>query len=158
MTEPVLHPDFADLLAFFHDHDVRYLIIGAHALAAHGVQRATGDLDLWVEPSVQNATRVFSALAEFGAPLEAHGIVLDDFTHPGNVYQMGLPPRRIDVLTSITAVEFSDAWADRTHVRINGRSIPVAGRASLIRNKQATGRPKDANDVLALLQQEPSEE
>ncbi len=152
MTEPVLHPDFDDLLALFAAHDVRYLVVGAHALATHGVQRATGDLDLWVEPTTANAARVMAALAEFGAPLQAHGVAAEDFAAKDNVYQMGLPPRRIDILTSITAVEFPQAWTDRTYVEINGRNTPVAGRASLIQNKRATGRPRDMNDVIALLE------
>lgn len=150
MTRPELHEDFADLLDSFVDHGVRFLLVGAHALATHGVERATGDLDIWVAPDPQNAQRVHDALAAFGAPLAAHGVRVSDFANPGNVYQLGLPPRRIDVLTSITAVPFDEAWRDRQTVLVAGHEISVAGRQTLLRNKRATGRPKDLLDVRAL--------
>ena len=89
---PVLNEDFRDLLELFAEHGVRFLVVGAHALAVHGVSRATGDLDVLVDPEEQNARRVMAALAEFGAPLGRHGVGLAELASPGWVYQMGLPP------------------------------------------------------------------
>lgn len=93
---------------------------------------------------------MYNALSDFGAPLAAHGIRVADFAAPGNVYQLGLPPRRIDVLTAITGVSFEQAWEDRTMLMVTGHDVPVAGRQTLLVNKRATGRPKDMIDVLAL--------
>lgn len=103
-----MNPDFRDLLAAFNAHGVEYLVVGAHALAAHGHVRATKDLDVWVRPSASNAPRVLNALREFGAPL--HDLVEDDLSRPGVVFQIGVAPLRIDVVTKIDGVEFQDAW------------------------------------------------
>jgi hypothetical protein len=105
--------DFRDLLAAFLTHEVRFLVVGAHALAVHGIPRATADLDVWVEPTGANAARVWEALAAFGAPLGTLRITRDDFTRPEVVVQFGLPPRRIDILTSVSGVSFAEAWDDR---------------------------------------------
>ena len=94
-----LNEDFHDLLVEFSDEGVEFLLVGAFAVAFHGVPRATGDMDVFVRPSSENAKRVHAALARFGAPLKSAGVVQADFEQPGVVYQMGLPPRRIDVLT-----------------------------------------------------------
>jgi len=147
---PDFNDDFRDLLACLRDAQVDYVIVGAHALAAHQLPRATGDLDVLVRPSDDNATRVYRALAAFGAPLTAHGVRSADFATPGTVYQLGLPPRRIDVLTSISGVTFDEAWAGRLEVELHGERMPVLGRDELIRNKRAAGRPKDLADVHAL--------
>ena len=103
-----MNPDFRDLLAEFNAHGVEYLVVGAHALAAHGHVRATRDLDIWVRPERQNAQRVLRALASFGATL--HELTEEDLTQPGLVYQLGVPPVRIDVITAIDGVGFADAW------------------------------------------------
>ena len=103
--------DFRDLLHEFNAGGVDYLIVGAHALAAHGVVRATKDLDVWVRPTVENARLAYSALAAFGAPL--HQLERDDLVSADVVFQIGVAPVRIDILTSIDGVEFDDAWADR---------------------------------------------
>lgn len=142
--------DFRDLLTALVDAKVRFLIVGAHALAAHGVPRVTGDLDVWVEPTAGNARRVWNALGAFGAPLESLRIREADFATPGIVAQFGLPPYRIDVLTTISGVEFADAWS--AHVAGEMWGVPVAflGRDDFIRNKRASGRRKDLDDIAAL--------
>lgn len=148
--EPHLFDDVRDLLQVFADCGVEYLVVGAHALAAHGLPRATGDFDVFVRPAADNAARVFRALGLFGAPLEAHGVATEDFAQEGTVYQLGLPPRRIDVLTAISGVSFEEGHASRINARVAGLDIPVIGRSALIANKRASGRQKDLLDVLAL--------
>jgi hypothetical protein len=142
--------DFLDLLAAFLAGDVRFLVVGAHAMAVHGVPRATGDLDVWIAPDRGNADKAWSAVAEFGAPLSSMGVTPDDFGRPDQVVQVGLPPRRIDILTSISGVAFDDAWPDRVVHETGGLAVPFLGRAALIRNKQASGRTKDLADLEAL--------
>lgn len=126
---------------------VEFIVVGAHALAAHGYPRATGDIDILVRPTSENAARVITALQRFGAPVEAHGISQADFEQLGNVYQIGLPPRRIDILTEISGVSFDEAWASRVEAQLGGRTLAILGRAMLIRNKRATGRDKDLLDA-----------
>jgi len=147
---PALNDDFREMLEALTDADVEFVIVGAHALAVHGVPRATGDIDVLVRPSPENAVRVMAALLAFGAPVAAHGVTRADFERPGNVYQIGLPPRRIDLLTEITGVSFDEAWADRVIVERDGLSLPFLSRAALLRNKDATGRDKDALDAKLL--------
>lgn len=140
-----LAKDFRDLLRAFVDHDVRFLIVGAYALAVLGRPRATGDLDVWIDPTPENAGRAFAALREFGAPL--HDLTPDDLAHPGVVFQIGLPPLRIDVLTQITGVEFTAAWPGRQAAMFDDVSVPVLGRDDFLRNKRATGRLQDLADA-----------
>ncbi len=124
---------------------VEFLVVGGYALAAHGFPRATGDMDLWIRRSPENAERVWRALHAFRAPLV--NLELKDLQSRDIVFQIGAPPRRIDILTSIDAVEFDDAWGRRKEVRIEGRSVAVIGHDDLLRNKKALGRPKDLADV-----------
>jgi hypothetical protein len=142
--------DFRDLLAAFGAAGVRFLVVGAHALAAYGVPRATGDLDLWVEPTPNNSTLVWRAMAAFGAPLDTLGIEQADFVKPDQVIQLGLPPYRVDILTSLSGVEFDEAWAGRLDGTLFGAPVAFIGRDALIRNKRATGRPKDFEDIRSL--------
>lgn len=128
----------------------RFLVVGAHALSAHGVPRATVDLDIWVWPDSENAQRVFEALARFGAPLEALGVTTADFINPDNVAQFGLPPFRIDIMTSVSGVDFDAAWEERVEDRIEGVLVPIIGRDSFIKNKRASGRKKDLADLESL--------
>jgi len=128
--------------------DAEVLVVGAHALALHGRPRATGALDIWVRSTRANAERVWEALLRFGAPLQ--DLTCEDLTGPGLVYQIGLPPRRIDLLTSITGVTWPDAWSDRVHVDVQGINVPILGKSTLIANKRATGRAQDLVDVAAL--------
>jgi len=139
-----------DLLAALLAADARFLIVGAHALAVHGVPRATGDLDVWIPLDLTNVDRVFSALIRFGAPMAAMGVSRDDFARPDMVVQIGLPPRRIDILTSISGVRFDEAWPARVTHDVSGLAVPFLGRAALVRNKRATGRTKDRADLEAL--------
>ena len=145
-----MNEDFRDVLALLLGAEARFLVVGAHALAVHGVPRATGDLDVWVDRESANVERVFAALTRFGAPLLALGISRGDFEAPDRVIQIGLPPRRIDILTGITGVEFGAAWAQRVVSRVAGLDVPFLGRADLIANKKATGRLRDLADVEAL--------
>lgn len=147
---PQLFEDTRDLLLAFEEAGVAYLIVGAHALAAHGIPRATADFDVWVRPDEANAARVMQALLAFGAPVAAHSVRVEDFVRPGTVYQLGLPPRRIDVLTAISGVEFDEAWTDRLEIEADGQRLPVLGRAALLKNKLASGRAKDLLDAQAL--------
>ena len=142
--------DFRDVLREFVAHQVVFLIVGAHALAVHGIPRATGDLDVLVQANSGNAARVLAALASFGAPLDELGISLDDFVRPDVVAQLGLPPYRIDILTSISGVAFDSAWEDRVEGTVAGVEVPVLGRASLRKNKRASGRPQDLADLQAM--------
>jgi hypothetical protein len=127
---------------------VRFVIVGAYAVSVHAEPRATGDLDVFVEPTPENAARVHEALLRFGAPLRE--ITVADLATPNIVFQIGLPPRRIDILTSITAVSFVEAWEERVEVTYGDVRVPVIGRLALIRNELALGRPRDLSDVDSL--------
>lgn len=132
-----------------------YLIIGAHALAVHGFIRGTKDLDVWIRPSAENAPRVHRALVSFGAP--AGDVSVEDFARPGIVYQIGVPPVRIDITTSIDGVTFDEAWPVRVTASFEGQPVAVLSRAHLIRNKRATGRPQDLVDVQRLEDESPAD-
>ena len=142
--------DFRDLLAALNEAGVRCLVVGAHALAAHGVPRVTGDLDVWVEPTPANATRVWRALAAFGAPLASLNIGEADFARPDQVIQLGLPPFRIDILTSVSGVDFPTAWTGRLSGTLFDVPVSFIGREAFIQNKRASGRPKDLDDIRSL--------
>jgi len=136
------------MLSALSEESVEYLLVGAYALAVHGHPRATGDIDIWVRPTPENAGRVLRAVARFGAPLR--DLSAADLSTPGTVFQIGVPPRRIDLMTSIDAVEFDAAWTGRLQARVGDRDVPVIGKSDLVRNKRATGRPQDLADVAAL--------
>lgn len=140
-----LAADFRDLLHAFVAHDVRFLVVGAYALAVLGRPRATGDLDVWVEATPENAQRTLAALTDFGAPLR--DLRVADLACAGIVFQIGLPPLRIDVLTAIDGVEFAGAWRRRITADFDGIRVPVIGRDDFVRNKRATGRLKDRADA-----------
>jgi hypothetical protein len=139
------NPHFFDLLSEFNAARVRYLVVGAHVLSYYGRPRTTGDLDLWVEPARRNAERVFRALASFGAPLE--GISPADFWTPGTIFQIGVVPSRIDILTSLTEVTFATAWKNRRQAHYGGLSISLLAERDFIRNKRAVGRTRDLADA-----------
>jgi len=145
-----MNRDFAEMLSALSAAGAEYLVVGAYALAAHGRPRATGDLDIWVRPSSDNADKVWAALAGFGAPLSA--LKKQDLTTPGIVFQIGVEPVRIDILTAIDGVDFDGAWTRRIVVDVDGQSVPLLGKDDLIRNKRAAGRPQDLADVAALEQ------
>jgi hypothetical protein len=143
-----MNPDFVDLLRAFIAADVRFLVVGAYALAVHGRPRATGDLDVWVEANPVNAPKVLQALAAFGAPM--HELSEADFARPGVTYQIGLPPGRIDILTELTGLSFADAWPDRIRRPFGEVDVDFIGRDAFIRNKRATGRARDLADAEGL--------
>jgi len=140
-----LASDFRDLLRSFVDREVRFLVVGGYALAVHGRPRATGDLDLWIDATPENAERAHAALHDFGAPLR--DLTREDLTRPGTVFQIGLPPLRIDVLTSLTGVTFGAAWDERTEAEFEGVRFPVLGRRQLLANERALGRAQDLADI-----------
>lgn len=140
-----MNPDFVEMLSALSAEGVEYLVVGAYALAAHGLPRATGDLDIWVRPTPENGERVLRALRTFGAPLL--GLTRDDLLRSDTVFQIGVVPSRIDLLTGLTGVAFEEAWPSRISVTIEGLAIPVIGFEELLRNKEATGRPRDLADA-----------
>lgn len=142
-----MNDDFLDFLAALESAGVRFLVVGAHAMAVHGVPRATGDLDVWLDCDEGNAGRAWAALESFGAPAAAMGVSREDLCTPGMVVQIGLPPRRIDLLTQVTGLRFADAWADRTVHAVGDLDVPFLGRRSLLANKRATNRAKDRADL-----------
>ena len=141
----MLNPDFRDMLSALCDEGVEFIVVGAYALAAYGSPRATGDIDIWVRATDENAQRVWRALQSFGAPL--FDLSVDDLKKPDIVFQVGVVPRRIDIITSITAVTFDEAWPERKEVEIAGLKFAVLGRNHLIQNKRAVARPKDIADI-----------
>lgn len=145
-----MNDDFRDLLDALLRTGARFLVVGAHAMAVHGVPRATGDLDVWIEPTPANGDLVWRALVAFGAPVGTLGIARADLETPGLVVQIGLPPRRIDLMTTLSGLDFEAAWERRVTHRVGARDIPFLGREDLVRNKRASGRPKDLADLAVL--------
>lgn len=140
--------DFKDMLSGLSDAEVDFLLVGAYAMAAHGHPRATGDLDVWIRAEPRTAAKVLRVLADFGAPL--HDISADDLCQPEIVFQIGVEPSRIDILTSVSGLTFEAAWQNRISIEIDGLTIPVIGLGDLIKNKLACARPKDIADALTL--------
>lgn len=136
------------MLSAFADAKVEFLVVGAYALAAHGIPRATGDLDFWIRRTPQNADRVLRALEAFGAPMDK--VTREDLLAPDMVVQLGVAPSRIDILTSIDGVEFDESWLNRLVARVEDVDVPILSREDLIRNKRASGRPRDLADVAEL--------
>jgi len=143
-----MNRDFAEMLIALSAEGAEVLVVGAYAVAGHGLPRATGDIDLWVRPSPENAARVWRALERFGAPRSR--LTPASFTEPDIVYQIGLPPNRIDILTTIDGVAFADAWAERVMSTVDGVTFPMISKHHLLVNKRATGRPQDLADVTRL--------
>ena len=143
-----VNSDFTDLLNLFNDSNVKYLVIGGYALIQHAEPRYTKDLDLWVSTDITNATVVFQALRDFGAPLE--GMTVNDFAEEGYFYQMGVPPVRVDILMGIPGIAFEKAWANRIEVDFDGMPIIFISKKDLITAKRAAGRPQDMIDVALL--------
>lgn len=140
-----LGKDFRDLLELLNRHGVRYLAVGGFAVAVHGRPRYTKDLDLWVEVSPENAKRIVAALDDFG--FASFGLRAEDFLNPDGMIQLGYEPNRVDFLTKLDGVGFAEAYPMRVSVRIGEIDVPVIGRASLIANKRALGRPHDLDDA-----------
>jgi hypothetical protein len=140
-----LPPDFKEFLRLLNSKEVRYLVVGGYALGVHGYVRATGDIDIWVERSPGNATKIAAAILEFGF----RGPELKEslFLEPDRVVRMGLPPIRIEVLTGISGVTFEECYAARMAVDLDGTPVGVISLADLKRNKRAAGRTKDLADL-----------
>jgi len=145
--------DFEELFACLIARNVRFIVVGGHALAYHGRPRYTNDLDVFVEPNPENAARLLLALADFGfSSLELKAA---DFDRPGMVVQLGIAPNRIDLLTAIDGVSFDQAWQGRVAGRFGTESVPFLGRRELLANKRAVGRLQDLADIEALESDEP---
>ncbi len=143
-----LQPDFKELLELFNAHGVEYLVVGAYALAFHGSPRNTGDIDLLVRVHPENAKRIVSALTAFG--FGSLGLKEGDFLLPDQVVQLGVPPVRVDILTSLSGVSWEEAFSGRISGNYGDVPIFFIGKNEYIKNKRATGRKKDAADIEAL--------
>jgi len=141
----MLNEDYRDMLQILLGNRVRFLVVGAYALGAHGYPRATGDFDIWVDNSADNAKKIRTSLAEFGAPLS--DISDSTFTEEGIIFQIGVAPRRIDIITHIDGVNFASAYGNRQIIEVEGLNIPFISKEDLITNKRSTGRAKDALDA-----------
>lgn len=140
--------DFVDLLGLLEKHGVRFIVVGGYAVAAHGHPRYTKDLDVWVEPTADNAGRVVSALEEFG--FASLGLSPSDFSEAGVVVQLGREPGRVDLLTGVSGLEFDAVYSHRVIATFGASAVPILDRASLIINKRAAGRPQDLADAAKL--------
>jgi hypothetical protein len=140
--------DYKELLALFNEHGVDFVIVGAFALAFHGAPRYTGDLDILVRPDRENAARIVKALDAFG--FGSLGVTVDDLAGPDQVLQLGYPPQRVDLVTSLTGVAWEEAVEGRIGAEYGGVPVAYLGRNELIRNKRALGRKKDEADIEAL--------
>jgi hypothetical protein len=143
-----LHPDWREFIGLLNSHAVEYVIVGAYARAFHGVPRSTGDIDFFVRPSAENSLRLERVLQAFG--FGSLGLAAADFQHPGRIIQLGVAPYRIDIITSISAVPFEEAWEDRVPADLDGMPVWFLSRRAYRRNKAAAGRPKDLADLEAL--------
>jgi hypothetical protein len=143
-----LAPDFDEFIGSLTAHGVEFVVVGAYALAFHGAPRFTGDLDILIQPTTDNATRLLAALKAFGFPVTELGPTA--IADPRRMLEMGVPPVQIHVMSSISGVDWHEAWADRTEGRLGGHNVHFLGRATFLRNKRAAGRPKDLADIDAL--------
>lgn len=140
--------DFKDFISFLNENDVEYLLVGGFAVAIHGFPRLTGDIDFWVKPSNENSLKVAKAIESFG--LGFMGFKADDFNEKDQVFQFGVPPHRIDLMTSIENVEFDEAYKNKLQIQHDGITVNVLSKEYLIKNKVATGRGKDKIDAIEL--------
>jgi len=144
----MLNEDYKDILRALSVEKVKYLLVGAYAMAAHGYPRSTLDIDFWVMQSPENADAIMRALQRFGAPL--HDLSAEDLQRNGTVFQIGVAPRRIDIITEATGLEFEEAYGRSQPITIDGIEVRIPSIADLIRNKRATGRTRDLADAEAL--------
>jgi hypothetical protein len=143
-----IQTDFKELLELLNSHGVEYLIVGGYALALHGAPRYTGDMDIYVKADQQNARRILEALHEFG--FASVGLEMDDFTSPDQIVQLGVPPVRIDLITSLSGVEWEEASSGSVVTAYGGVPVHILGRAEFVRNKKAVGRKQDLADIEAI--------
>ena len=144
----MLNEDYRDILHALSDEKVRFILVGAYALAAHGYPRATMDIDIWVMPSPENADALFRALSRFGVPL--HNLTREDLLKDGNIFQIGVAPRRIDIITSASGLQFEETYQRSLSVNIEGIEVHIPSIEDLIRNKRASGRTRDLADAEVL--------
>jgi hypothetical protein len=144
----LLNEDYKELLQILLDNEIKFLIVGAYAMAAYGYPRATGDFDIWVEKTQENSTRLYRSLSQFGAPVTR--ITKNTFTEPDVVFQIGIAPRRIDIFTSIDGVDFREAWKSKIDIEVEDLPLPFISKKDLIKNKESTGREKDRLDAALL--------
>jgi hypothetical protein len=144
----MLNEDYRDMLHALSNEKVKFLLVGAYALAAHGIIRATVDFDIWIMPSLENAEAVFRALLRFGAPL--HNLTIEDLQKDGTIFQIGVAPRRIDIITEASGLKFDEAYQGSLVVNLDGIEVNILSIEDLICNKRASGRTKDLADAEAL--------
>ena len=144
----MLNEDYKEMLQCLAGEHVKFLIVGAYALAAHGYPRATMDIDVWVMPSPENGEAVLRALRRFGAPL--HGLTIADLQKDDTIFQIGVAPRRIDIITGASGLRFEEAFTRSAEIDIEGIHVRIPSVDDLIRNKRASGRTKDLADAEAL--------
>jgi hypothetical protein len=144
----MLNPDFKDMLLALSEEKVEYLIVGAYAMAMHGYPRTTMDIDIWFLPTPENAEGVLRALERFGAPV--FDLTREDLQSSDTVFQIGLAPRRIDLMTSATGLDFAESYGRSVSIRLEGLELRIPCIEDLIANKRASGRTKDLADVEAL--------
>ena len=144
----MLNKDYRDILLSLHAEKAEYILVGAYALAAHGYPRATMDIDVWVKPSLENSILVLKALKRFGAPL--NNLTQKDLLRDDTIFQIGVAPRRIDIITGASGLLFEEAKEKAVKVKIDGLEIIVLSLKDLIKNKIASGRPKDLVDAKML--------
>ena len=140
--------DFLDFIELLNQHSVDYMVVGAHALAFHGRPRHTGDLDIWIKPSQQNAAKLINVLKDFG--FGSLGLTEADFLRENYVTQLGYPPLRIDILNHISGVAFDDAYPNKIIGEVDGLNVKFINIADFIANKKASGRQKDLSDIASL--------
>ena len=141
----MLNKDYKEMLQILLNNKVRFLVVGAYAMGVYGYPRATGDIDIWVEASSENSEKIHQSLSEFGAPLSE--VTKTTFCEEGIVFQIGVAPRRIDIITKIDGVDFNKAYSDKQKIEIEGIKIPFLSKEDLIKNKESTGREKDKLDA-----------
>ena len=141
------NPHYKELLQLLNEFEIEYLIVGGFAVMKYGEPRYTKDLDVWIHNSPQNSVRVVAALEKFGAPLEHDGITPETFTEKQVVYQIGIAPVRIDILTEITGVQFPEAWTKRVTSTFFGVPVNFISLDDLVTNKRALGRSSDLKDL-----------
>lgn len=141
----MLNKDYKEMLQILLDNKVRFLVVGAYAMGAYGYPRATGDFDIWVEASLENSKIIYQSLLKFGAPISE--LTQTTFCEEGIIFQIGVAPRRIDIITKIDGVDFKKAYSDRQEVEIEDIKIPFLSKEDLIKNKESTGREKDKLDA-----------
>ncbi|MDQ6757579.1 MAG: nucleotidyltransferase [Bacteroidota bacterium] len=137
--------DFKEFIELLIKNKAEYLIVGGYAVGIHGHPRYTGDLDIWLNPTIQNAELILKSVNEFG--FSSFKLSIEDFTKPGNVIQLGNPPLRIDLITEIDGVTFKECFKNRKEVTIGGLQINFIGYNDLLRNKKESGRPRDIDDI-----------